>query len=97
MLEAAVRAGAVTLTEDLEFAGLQLAQGSHARRRMGLKSRLRAMEHAGMTVPAFERLRLEAADALLDEAERSANYDGMQTRLARGDHRERGTRIGTPT
>ena len=55
------------------------------------------MEHFGLTVPVFERLRLDAADAMLGEAERQANYDGMQARLARGDHRERETRIGTPT
>jgi coenzyme F420 hydrogenase subunit beta len=89
LLEMAVRARAITVTEDLDFAGLELAQGSHSRRKMALKSRLRAIEDAGMIVPAFERLRLDEADAMLGEAERQANYDGMRARLERGDHRER--------
>ena len=88
LLEAAVRARAITLTEDLDFDGLQLAQGSHARRKQGLQSRLRALRDAGVLVPRFEHLRLDAADALLDEAERHANYQGMSDRLRRGDHRE---------
>jgi coenzyme F420 hydrogenase subunit beta len=87
LLEAAVRERAITLTEELDVTGLELAQGSHSRRKMGLKSRLRAMHDAGMIVPHFERLRLDAADALLDDAERRSNYDGMRARLERGDHR----------
>jgi coenzyme F420 hydrogenase subunit beta len=88
LLEAAVRSRAITLTEDLDFDGLELAQGSHSRRKRGLASRLRAWRDAGMIMPRFERLRLEAADALLDAAERHHNYEGMRERLARGDHRE---------
>ena len=88
LLEAAVRARAITLTEDLNVDGLELAQGSHSRRKMGLKSRLRAMRDAGLLVPNFEHLRLDAADALLDDAERRNNYDGMRARLERGDHRD---------
>jgi hypothetical protein len=72
----------------LDYAGLELAQGSHSRRKRGLKARLRALGDAGLTVPTFERLRLDEADALLDDAERQRNYDGMRDRLARGDHRE---------
>jgi coenzyme F420 hydrogenase subunit beta len=87
LLEAAVRARAITLTEDLDVDGLELAQGSHSRRKMGLKSRLRAMRDAGLIVPNFEHLRLDAADALLDDAERRSNYEGMRARLERGDHR----------
>jgi coenzyme F420 hydrogenase subunit beta len=88
LLEAAVRSRAITLTEDLDFDGLELAQGSHSRRKRGLASRLRAWRDAGMIVPRFESLRLEAADALLDETQRHDNYEGMRERLARGDHRE---------
>ena len=88
LLEAAVRSKAITLTEDLDYAGLELAQGAHSRRKRGLQSRLRALQDAGMIVPTFERLRLAAADALLDAAERHANTEGMRQRLARGDHRE---------
>jgi coenzyme F420 hydrogenase subunit beta len=87
LLEAAVRAHAITLTEDLDLEGLELAQGSHSRRKKGLQSRLRAMRDAGMIVPTFEQLRLDAADALLEETERHSNYDGMRARLERGDHR----------
>jgi coenzyme F420 hydrogenase subunit beta len=88
LLELAVRARAITMTEDLDYDGLELAQGSHSRRKRGLASRLRALADAGVIVPRFEDLRLDLADALLDEAERSANYAGMRARLAAGDHRE---------
>jgi len=88
LLEAAVRAKAITITEDLEFAGLELAQGSHSRRKRGLKSRLRAFGDAGLISPTFEGLRVDEADALLDEAERQRNYMGMRARLERGDHLE---------
>jgi coenzyme F420 hydrogenase subunit beta len=87
LLEAAVRAHAITLTEHLDVDGLELAQGSHSRRKMGLKSRLRAVRDAGLIVPNFEQLRLDVADALLDDAERRSNYEGMRARLDRGDHR----------
>ena len=88
LLEAACQARAITFTESLDYAGLELAQGSHSRRKRGLKSRLRALGDAGLTVPTFERLRLDEADALLDDAERQRNYAGMRERLVRGDHRE---------
>jgi coenzyme F420 hydrogenase subunit beta len=88
LLEAAVRDRAITFTEPLDYAGLELAQGSHSRRKRGLKARLRALGDAGLAVPTFERLRLDEADALLDDAERQRNYDGMLERLARGDNRE---------
>jgi len=88
LLQAAVRANAITLTEDLDFAGLELAQGSHSRRKQGLASRLRALHDAGLLVPRFERLRLDTADAMLDEAARHDNYQGMRERLRRGDQRE---------
>jgi coenzyme F420 hydrogenase subunit beta len=88
LLEAAVRSGAIKLTEDLGFDGLELAQGSHSRRKQGLASRLRALQDAGMSAPCFERLRLDAADAMLDSNARLDNYEGMRERLQRGDHRE---------
>ena len=88
LLETAVRARAITITEDLNLDGLELAQGAHSRRKQGLLSRLRALRDAGMVVPTFERLRLDAADGLLDDAERRTNYEGMRARLERGDHRE---------
>ena len=86
LLQAAVNAAAITLTEDLDYAGLELAQGSHSRRKQGLKSRLRALHDAGVPVPRFEGLRLDAADALLDDTARHAHYEGMRERLRRGDH-----------
>jgi len=88
LLQAAVRAQAITLTEDLDFEGLELAQGSHSRRKRGVKSRLRAMHDAAMIAPKFERLRVDDADALLDATQRQTEYAGMRERLERGDHRE---------
>jgi hypothetical protein len=46
------------------------------------------MKDAGMSVPRFERLRLDSADAMLDDTMRQQNYEGMRERLLRGDHRE---------
>jgi coenzyme F420 hydrogenase subunit beta len=88
LLEAAIRAGAVRMTEDLGFDGLELAQGSHARRKQGLAARLRAMQDAGLIAPNFNALRLDEADAMLDPATRLGNYDGMRERLLRGDNRD---------
>jgi coenzyme F420 hydrogenase subunit beta len=88
LLEAAVQGGAITFTEPLDYAGLELAQGSHSRRKRGLAARLSALADAGLSVPHFERLRLVEADALLDAEERQRNYDGMRDRLARGDNLE---------
>jgi hypothetical protein len=67
---------------------LELAQGSHSRRKRGLAARLRALGEAGVIVPHFEHLRLELADDLQSDAERNANYTGMRARLQAGDHRE---------
>jgi coenzyme F420 hydrogenase subunit beta len=88
LLDSAVRARAITITEDLDYDGLELAQGSHSRRKRGLAARLRALGEAGVIVPHFEHLRLELADALQSDAERNANYTGMRARLQAGDHRE---------
>ena len=88
LLTAAVQARAITLTEDLDFDGLELAQGSHSRRKRGLAARLRAMRDAGLIAPRFEGLRLQEADALLNDTERLSNYEGMRERLERGDNRE---------
>ncbi|MEJ1965048.1 MAG: Coenzyme F420 hydrogenase/dehydrogenase, beta subunit C-terminal domain [Gammaproteobacteria bacterium] len=88
LLTAAVQAGAITVTEGLDFAGLELTQESHARRKKAVVSRLRALRDAGVTVPRFELLRLDEADRLLDEEERQRNYEGMRDRLRQGDNRE---------
>ncbi|MEJ0037868.1 MAG: Coenzyme F420 hydrogenase/dehydrogenase, beta subunit C-terminal domain [Gammaproteobacteria bacterium] len=88
LLTNAVQARAITLTESLDFAGLELTQESHARRKKAVASRLRALRDAGVTVPRFELLRLDDADRLLDEAERQRNYQGMCDRLRQGDNRE---------
>ena len=88
LLRSAIEAGAVKITESLDFAGLDLAQGSHSRKKQGLEARLQAMREAGVTVPRFERLRLDVADAMQGPAGREENYQGMKRRLESGDHRE---------
>jgi coenzyme F420 hydrogenase subunit beta len=88
LLQAAVRDGAITITEDLGYDGLELAQGSHMLKKQALTSRLAAMRDAGLIVPQFDELRLREAAAMSDEATRRANYEGMRDRLRRGDNLE---------
>jgi len=88
LLKAAIRDGAITITEDLDYAGLELAQGSHMLKKQSLTSRLAAMRDAGLIEPRFVNLRLKEAAAMLDEAARVANYEGMKDRLQRGDNVE---------
>ena len=88
LLGDAVRSGAVVLTEELTYDGLELAQGSQMRKKQGLIARYAAMRDAGIEPPTARGLRLDQADAMLDEAARRENYDGMRDRLAQGDNRE---------
>jgi coenzyme F420 hydrogenase subunit beta len=88
LLEDAIAAGAVVITEPLGYDGLELAQGSHMRKKQSLISRLAAMRDAGALTPDFIDLRLDQANAMIDPAERQANYDGMRDRLRRGDNVE---------
>jgi hypothetical protein len=46
------------------------------------------MGDEGLIVPQFGDLRLDQAAAMLTEAQRTANYDGMLTRLRAGDNVE---------
>jgi coenzyme F420 hydrogenase subunit beta len=88
LLQAAIRDGAITRTEDLGYDGLELAQGSHMLKKQALTSRLAAMRDAGLIVPVFDNLRLREAAAMSDEATRRSNYEGMRDRLQRGDNVE---------
>jgi coenzyme F420 hydrogenase subunit beta len=88
LLESAIRGGAIRITEDLDYAGLELAQGSHMLKKQALTSRLAAMRDAGVPVPTFLDLRLDEAAAMTGEATRQANYEGMRERLTRGDNLE---------
>jgi coenzyme F420 hydrogenase subunit beta len=88
LLDSAIRAGAIRITEDLDYDGLELAQGAHDLKKRSLSSRLAAMSDQGVPVPTFLDLRLDQAAALSDEATRQANYEGMRERLQRGDNLE---------
>jgi coenzyme F420 hydrogenase subunit beta len=88
LMESAIRDGAIRITEDLDYAGLELAQGSHMLKKQALTSRLAAMRDQGVPVPTFLDLRLGEAAAMSDEATRRANYEGMRDRLQRGDNLE---------
>jgi coenzyme F420 hydrogenase subunit beta len=88
LMQAAIRDGAIKITEPLDYAGLELAQGSHMLKKQSLTSRLAAMRDAGTIVPTFVNLRLDEAAAMISQADRTANYDGMRERLARGDNLE---------
>jgi coenzyme F420 hydrogenase subunit beta len=88
LLRSAIGAGAIRITEPLDYAGLELAQGSHMLKKQALTSRLAAMRDEGVPVPTFVDLRLEEAAAMTDAATRQANYEGMRDRLRRGDNHE---------
>lgn len=88
LLEDAVRSGDIVLTETLDYDGLELAQGSHMRKKQGLTSRYAAMRDAGITPPVATGLRLEQAAAMISETERQQNYEGMRQRLEQGDNQE---------
>ncbi len=86
LLQDAVAAGAVVLTENLTYDGLLLAQGSQSKKKQALTSRFAAMRDSGVITPHADGLRLEEAAAMMSAAERQVNYDGMLTRLAAGDN-----------
>jgi coenzyme F420 hydrogenase subunit beta len=88
LMEDMIRDNAVTITEPLDYDGLELAQGSHMYKKQSITPRLAAMRDQGLVVPAFEDLRLDQAAAMLTEAERQNNYDGMLRRLHAGDNVE---------
>jgi coenzyme F420 hydrogenase subunit beta len=88
LLESAIRDDAITITEPLDYDGLELAQGSHMYKKQSITSRLAAMADEGVVVPEFRHLRLDEAAAMITEAERRSNYVGMVDRLRAGDNVE---------
>jgi coenzyme F420 hydrogenase subunit beta len=88
LLQNAIDAGDVVITEDLGYDGLELAQGSHMHKKQAITSRLAAMRDEGVPVPRFAHLRLDEAAAMIDDDTRRQNYDGMRERLRRGDNVE---------
>ncbi len=88
LLDAAERAGALVLIEDLDFRDLDNVQPHQVHKKQALAARLAAMRDAGAVTPSFTGLRLEAAAATTDAATRHASYAGMCNRLERGDNRE---------
>ena len=88
LLDAAIEAGAIVMTEGLGYDGLALAQGAAMHKKQGLTSRYAAMRDRGVTAPTAVGLRLEEAAAMIGEAERLVNYDGMVSRLDQGDNVE---------
>jgi coenzyme F420 hydrogenase subunit beta len=88
LLGAMIRDNAITITEPLDYDGLELAQGSHMYKKQSITSRLAAMGDEGLIVPEFSDLRLDQAAAMLSETDRKDNYDGMLSRLRAGDNVE---------
>lgn len=88
LLDAAVAAGAITVTGELGFRDLDDFQPHQVRRRQGIHARLRAMAKKGVPVPAFEGLRLAEIAEAAGPAIAEADYRGMIERLERGGHAE---------
>lgn len=88
LLQGAIGSGAIVITHDLDYDGLELAQGSQMRKKQALLARLAAMRDEGVPIPSFVNLRLDTGATMISEAERQANYDGMRHRLSRGDNLE---------
>jgi coenzyme F420 hydrogenase subunit beta len=88
LLDEAIEAGAITVTNELTFRDLDDFQPHQVRKKQGVHDRLRAMADAGVPVPVFEDLRLAEIAETVDVDQREADYRGMTERLARGAHRE---------
>ena len=88
LLEAAERDGALVLIEEWGFRDLDIVQPHQVTKKQAITARLEAMRAAGVLVPSFRQLRLDAAAATSSEENRLANYRGMRDRLERGDNRE---------
>jgi len=88
LLDEAERAGALVLMEELSFRDLDGVQPHQVRKKQALTARLAAMRDAGVLMPSFTRLRLEAAAATGDPVTGDDGYAGMRERLGRGDNRE---------
>jgi coenzyme F420 hydrogenase subunit beta len=88
LLDAMIRDRAITITEPLDYDGLELAQGSHMYKKQSITSRLAAIGDEALIAPEFEHLRLDQAAAMLTAPEREGNYDGMLSRLRAGDNVE---------
>ncbi len=83
LLRGAAEAGVLTLTGPMDFRDFDVVQPHQVRKKQALASRLAAMREAGLPVPAYPDLRLDAAAATATEEYRRSNYDGMRERLAR--------------
>jgi coenzyme F420 hydrogenase subunit beta len=88
LLNAAERAGAVNLVEELGFRDLDTVQPHQVHKKQALAARLAAMRDAKAIAPSFTQLRLDAAAATIDAATQRSNYSGMRERLKRDDNRE---------
>jgi coenzyme F420 hydrogenase subunit beta len=81
LLRSAAAAGALTLTEELDFRDFDRFQPHQVRKKQAIAARLAAMRDAGLTAPEYPDLRLDEAAATASESFREENYRGMLSRL----------------
>ena len=84
ILDAAVGAGAIVVSNAVTERDLDDYQPHQVRKKRALHWRLKAMEDAGVLTPRFERLRIESFAAPETDEVALRNRDGMKDRIAQG-------------
>jgi coenzyme F420 hydrogenase subunit beta len=82
LLDRAVKAGALTLTQHMDFRDFDAVQPHQVRKKQAIVARLAAMREAGLPTPDYPGLRLDAVAATASEEYRKENFAGMRRRLA---------------
>lgn len=84
LLEDAIDAGAITITEEIGFRDMDRFQPHQVRKKLAVHDRLRGMADAGVPVPNFSNLRLEVLAETAAPEIRENNRSGTQARIAKG-------------
>ena len=84
LLEEAVSAGAIMLSEEIGFRDMDDFQPHQVRKKLAVHDRLAGIGDAGKPVPRFDGLRLEELAETADPETRSRNRAGTLERIAKG-------------
>ncbi len=84
LLEDAVGAGTIVLTEEIGFRDMDDFQPHQVRKKLAVHDRLEGMHDAGTPVPEFSGLRLKALAETADPDSRRRNRAGTHERIAKG-------------
>lgn len=84
LLNEAVEAGAIVLSEEIGFRDMDNFQPHQVRKKLAVHDRLAGMRDAEVPVPRFDGLRLEALAETADPESRRRNRAGTRERIAKG-------------